>query len=221
MTKTTGARTSPSKPAGEIRRRLPAAARRRQIAEVALDLIAENGVIGTSAAGIAAAAGVSEAALYHHFGSRKKVLEAALDLVFEELRREVLAPTGANAIERLRRIDDVHSRAIAGQKRIFAALFQFYAAPAKGGLTVEVRERELAMISALASVVETGKAEGVIREDVDPQSTAWMLTAVYWLKDVSRLVDLENMVLSGPSQELLHGIIASIATDGDGGRARG
>ncbi len=209
-----------TRPKREIKRRLPAEMRRRQIAEVALDLIAENGIVGTSAEAVAAAAGVSEAAVYHHFGSRKKLLEAALDLVFEELRREVLAPTDENAIERLKRVHQVHSRAIAAQKRIFAALFQFYVAPPRGGLTNEVKEREIAMISNIASVIEKGKSEGTIREDVDSQSTAWKLTAVFWLKDVSRMMDLEDVVLAGPSDELFQEVMAGIVSSGTGDRPR-
>ena len=203
----------PTTPKREVRRRLPAAMRRRQIAEVTLDLIAENGVAGTSAIAIAAAAGVSEADIYHHFGNRKNVLEAALDLAFEGLVRAWTVPTRENAIDLVRRLDKDHSWAITNNRRIFAARFQFSVAPPKCGMTLEVKKRELSVISAIASVIDKGKREGLFREDVDSYNTAWKLTAVFWLKDVSHLVDLENVVLSGPSGELLEDVIASILTD--------
>ena len=206
-----------NKPIRNVKRRLPAEMRRRQIADVAIDQIVQNGVVATSAVQIAAAAGVSEAALYHHFGSRKKVLEAALDLIYEELSREVSAPIGANALEQLRRIDQSHERAISGEKRIFAALFQFYVAPPNGGMTLEVREHALSLASAIASVVERGKIEGVIREDVDSQSTAWKLTSVYWFRDVSRLLGLDTAVVSGTARELLENTLAGIAVGKDSG----
>jgi TetR/AcrR family transcriptional regulator, cholesterol catabolism regulator len=194
--------------------------RRRQIAEVTLDLIAENGVAGTSAVAIAAAAGVSEAAFYHHFGNRKNVLRAALDLAFEGILRTWTVPAQENAIDLLRRLDKDHSLAIAARGRDFAARFQFIVAPATCGMTLEVKKRELVVISAIASVIDKGKREGLFREEVDSYNTAWKLTAIFWLKDVSHLIDLENVVLAGPSGELLEDVIASIVTDSARGALR-
>ena len=205
----------------KIKRRLPAEVRKRQIAEVAIDEIMENGVVATSAVKIAAAAGVSEAALYHHFGNRKKILEAALDLIYEELSREVFTPTGGNALDQLRRIDQAHERAIAaGEKRIFAALFQFYVAPPNGGMTAEVRGHALSLMAGIVAVIERGKAEGVLRADADSESTAWKLTAIYWYRDVSRLLGLDTSMVTGTARDLLQDVLDGIAADGNGGASR-
>ena len=53
------------------------AARREQITNLAIDLIAEHGYAGTSLAKIAEAAGLSNAAVLYHFGSKNAVLESA------------------------------------------------------------------------------------------------------------------------------------------------
>lgn len=65
------------------------AARRDQITALAIDLIAQHGYAGTSLAKIAAAAGVSNAAVLYHFGSKNAVLEAAYAKVIGELGETV------------------------------------------------------------------------------------------------------------------------------------
>ncbi len=55
----------------ELRKRLPAARRRSQLLEVALDRFAANGFHRTSMEEIADAAGVTKSVLYQHFGSKQ------------------------------------------------------------------------------------------------------------------------------------------------------
>jgi len=65
------------------------AARREQITTLAIDLIAQHGYAGTSLAKIAEAAGLSNAAVLYHFGSKKAVLESAYTKVIGELVESV------------------------------------------------------------------------------------------------------------------------------------
>lgn len=51
---------------------------RREILDAALDLFAAGGYFGTSMRQIASAVGVRESALYHHFPSKKAILEGLL-----------------------------------------------------------------------------------------------------------------------------------------------
>jgi AcrR family transcriptional regulator len=61
--------------------RLPAARRRRQLLEVALDVFAANGFHATSMDDVAVAAGVTKPVLYQHFGSKRQLyLELLLDV---------------------------------------------------------------------------------------------------------------------------------------------
>ena len=54
--------------------RMTATARKRQIVEVALDLIAKHGLQGVTMSRIAAGAGIRQASLYSHFQSRHEIL---------------------------------------------------------------------------------------------------------------------------------------------------
>jgi AcrR family transcriptional regulator len=69
----------------ELRQRLPAAHRRRQLLEVALERFAVEGFHGTSMEEIADAAGVTKPVLYQHFGSKRTLYLELLETVGEEL----------------------------------------------------------------------------------------------------------------------------------------
>lgn len=75
--------------------RMPAAARRRQLLDVALTAFAEHGYHGTSMNGVAEAAGVTKPVLYQHFGSKRELFLEVLSDVAAGMRRTVRAATSA------------------------------------------------------------------------------------------------------------------------------
>ena len=74
-------RAVPPKPTEAAARppRMPGEDRRRQLLRVAVESFARNGFSGTKTKDIAAAAGVSEAILFRHFGSKEDLYHAILD----------------------------------------------------------------------------------------------------------------------------------------------
>jgi AcrR family transcriptional regulator len=99
--------------------------RKRQIAESALDLLATDGVQGATNARIAQAAGITAAAMYRHFDDRNQVLLAALDSLYERIRRLVLdSSQEPNVLERLRAIGHVHSDLISSEQGTFVYPFR-------------------------------------------------------------------------------------------------
>ncbi len=63
--------------------------RREQLIDVTIDLIAANGHQGTSLAGIAAAAGITKAAVLYHFTAKDALVRAAHETVLAALDRAV------------------------------------------------------------------------------------------------------------------------------------
>jgi AcrR family transcriptional regulator len=68
--------------------RQPTEVRRRQIAEAALEIISRDGLGRFTTAAIAAEIGVSEGALFRHFGSKTEIVTAAVEVI-EELLGEI------------------------------------------------------------------------------------------------------------------------------------
>jgi AcrR family transcriptional regulator len=77
------------------RRRLPAARRRRQLIDVALETFARNGLEATTMDDIASAAGVTKPLLYQHFRSKRALFLELLGDVAQELLQEITAATSA------------------------------------------------------------------------------------------------------------------------------
>ena len=80
--------------------RLPAALRRRQLLEVAIEVFAGRGFHATSMNDIAEAAGVTKPVLYQHFSSKRELHLAALHDVGDRLRQTIEKVTAEAASPR-------------------------------------------------------------------------------------------------------------------------
>jgi AcrR family transcriptional regulator len=97
----------------ELRQRLPAAVRRLQLLDVALDRFAANGYHGTSMEEIADTAGVTKPVLYQHFGSKRTLYLELIETVGQELMHRVADYVAAES--------DPQQKVLAG----FRAYFEF------------------------------------------------------------------------------------------------
>lgn len=75
--------------------RLPAAERRRQLLDVALEVFAAKGFHETSMNDVAEAAGVTKPVLYQHFDSKKALHSELVDEIGARLEREIWAAASA------------------------------------------------------------------------------------------------------------------------------
>ena len=80
--------------------RLPAARRRKQLLDVALQVFAERGFHPTSMNDLAEAAGVTKPVLYQHFGSKRELYLELLDDVGSRLREAIDKATSEAATPR-------------------------------------------------------------------------------------------------------------------------
>jgi AcrR family transcriptional regulator len=111
---------STPRPLSELRQRLPAAARRNQLLDVALDRFAETGYHGTSMEDIAEAAGVTKPVLYQHFPSKRRLYGELLDSMGNQLVASVADRAGAET--------NPYQQVLAG----FGAYFEFVCARPSG-----------------------------------------------------------------------------------------
>jgi AcrR family transcriptional regulator len=190
--------------------RMTAAERKKQIVEATAAIVAEYGVHGATTARIAAASGIAEKTLYSHFPSRRDILIAAMDSIFERARDAFRSRTETNALEELRAAARRHWPS--GQEFVHP-LFEFFAAPPEAGLREELRIRHQASVDFLVDIVEEGKAQGVIRSDVDSEQTAWEYFGVYWAEDVAYMIGFDEFASSGRSTIMLERILRDISAE--------
>jgi AcrR family transcriptional regulator len=188
-------------------RRMTGAERKKRIVEATVDIVARHGVQGATTARIAAAAGISEKSLYSYFASRRDILIAALDSVFERSRRGFLHRTKVDALEQLRESARLHWPS---EPDFVYPLFEFFAAPAEAGLREELRVRHQTSVELLAGIVEEGKAQGTIRADADSEQTAWEIMGVYWAEDLAYMLGFDEFASSGRSTIMLERILREI-----------
>ena len=176
--------------------RMTAAARKRQIVEVALDLIAKHGLQGVTMSRIAAGAGIRQASLYSHFASRHEILLAALDVIYERIYASRMTRSNENTLERLREICDHHVELWAGQgERHHAQLLLEFVAGAPGeGLRETLASKHLETLNEFVNIVERGKKEGKIPGHVNSEQVAWFITGFAFAGDVSQTMGFKHFL---------------------------
>ena len=198
------------------------AERQKEIAEATLKLVATYGVDGTTVSRIAAAVGLSRAALYKHFPNRDAVLLAAMDLMVERSPSWISQTFGDDVFSHLIDMGDKHASWAASEFDAFIhPMFQFAAASGEGKVVGGLGERQSMFVRALADLVEEGKREGSIRKDVDSRDLGWALLMFAWAEDVARLMGADELINSGASKRVFGRMLgdirasASDASEGD------
>jgi AcrR family transcriptional regulator len=202
---------------------MTAEARKRQIVEVTLDLIAKHGLRGATMSRIAAGVGIRQASLYTHFESRRAILLAALDVVYEKIRASRETPTTENSLERLRQMCDHHLElwATQGERHHAHQLLEFISGARSEGLREILAEKHLASIEQFAQVVRDGQKEGKIPDYVDPEQVAWLITGWAFAGDVAHLMGFKTFLEPNVSVHWLDVIFASFLAGPEGSSGAG
>jgi AcrR family transcriptional regulator len=191
--------------------KMTGAERKRVIIEATLAVIAEHGVQDATTARIAQAAGISEKTLYVYFPSRRDILIAALDIVWDRSRKNFAERTEANALDHLRTAAGRHWPASPG---FVYPLYEFFAAPPGAGLREELKTRHQGSIDLLIEIIEDGKTQGSIRQEVDSEQIAWEFMSVYWAEDIAYMLGFHEFGPSGRSAKMVERILRDISEDG-------
>jgi AcrR family transcriptional regulator len=148
--------------------RKTADSRRREIADAALRVIAEQGLGRFTALAIAREVGVSDAALFRHFQTKEEIVLAAIERV-EEILFAGFPPAGRDALERLgnffrQRVAVIEESP--GVARLVASDSLSQAAPAEGTARVaEFRRRSVRFVRAC--LMEASR-EGLLADGIEP-----------------------------------------------------
>lgn len=189
---------------------------RERIVDVALKFIARNGARGTSLSGIASEAGVSQAGLLYHFGTKEKLLNAVLDR-HESYNEAWMWASGPDPGLKIFPIIADHVAGWPSQPQD-AGLYHLVGmhtvmVAENVGDEAELHPRLMSgyriTIDRIRATLRAAQQRGEMRDDVDPElkameiiafvnglSTAWLLnpaipareTAAQWASEQSRLL---------------------------------
>ena len=170
------------------------AEKKQQIVEATLETVAEHGVRGATTTQIAKRVGLTHPALYAYFPSRRAILLAALDTVFERIYALHMMSDTEDAVERLRKVMRYHNSALVPSEELGNVIqrrIQFVVAPPSEGLAEAMKAHELRAARQIADMIELGKRQGTIKQSVDSDKAAWMFVGCIWAEDTAFLADIE------------------------------
>ena len=197
-------------------KRMAAAERREQIIKVTLRVVARHGVQDATNARIAKAAGISEKMLYVHFGSRKKLLIAALNAAFDQAASVLDAGDETNAVDRLRAAGRAKwgtlTRAKDGNGFVYP-LYEFLATPPEAGFRDHVLAKQQAVLDRFTEIIEQGIQDGTVRPDVDSTQVAWELLAIFMSQDLWYLSGFDESKSTGRSAVMLERLLRDSSVD--------
>jgi AcrR family transcriptional regulator len=175
------------------RRRLRSEDRKRQIVEVTLRIIAEYGVKGTTVTRIGDTVGIVHSGLYAHFANREEILLAALDAIFEEIFEIHRSSAREDAVEYLREIMRRHTTALTPnvESSYTLPLFQFIAASSDRAIGEALEKKQIEANREIAGIIDKAKRQGTVKQSVDSEEAAWMLTACAWAEETAYLAGID------------------------------
>ncbi|MGI9433129.1 MAG: TetR/AcrR family transcriptional regulator [Myxococcota bacterium] len=168
---------------------------RTRILEAARALFGEHGSGEVTMAEVAAAAGVSRATVFNHYGSKHALVEAVTGAVFEGyegILENAVAARKTPVPVLVRELFELMGRGIESDKRFYRTVFREIARVnlglEEGGLAQQARERA---IDQLTHLLTRGQARGELLTTLDVQDLAVAFdslvfgTISHWLYDDS------------------------------------
>lgn len=155
--------------------------RQQQIIDAAAILIFKHGSEHLTVKRIAAEVGISEAAIYRHFKSKRSIISFLLTHIEEALLRDISSETLTNepvTLEIIEKIVGTHFSMISMRKGIS---FQVIAEIISLGDKKLNKQASLTIdkyISRLKELLTDGVRDGAVRPDIDLQSSATLLFAL-------------------------------------------
>ena len=175
-------------------RRQYASAQREHILDAAAGVFTERGYERATTKAIAAAAELSEGALYHHFSSKRELLMGVLARVIGAVQVDRGAAAGADLHERYRRAINVRVRGAHPQMRTFFALLSAILADRE--LAVHVRNELFQPgIDKAERALHATIASGAMRQ-IDVPAAARLVYAIFMgVELLAQMGDEETLAL--------------------------
>lgn len=165
-------------------------ARRRRILSGAIRAFARRNFSATTTAELAATLGLSEAAIYKEFRSKRDLFLAILDEIGQGIRTHGRAqePRGASAAEALAARAFGFLDYLATHLDEARILYQAVSEVSDARIRRKLREIYATHARDLEDILERGKREGLFREDFDSAELAWAFLSTEQAFVFSRLL---------------------------------
>ncbi|MCG8512586.1 MAG: TetR/AcrR family transcriptional regulator [Halanaerobiales bacterium] len=148
-------------------RRLTSLQRRKEILDIALEIIFNQGFSNLTIKNIAEKIKLTEAAIYRHFKSKKEIIECLVDLVFK--KNQIDDPVGDPAAL-LKEIMFKRIEQFKKEPRMTAITFQEEIFSEYPDIRDKFKQQWKTNEGILLKIIERGQKEGFFSPDVNPKS---------------------------------------------------
>lgn len=148
-------------------RRLTSLQRRKEILDIALEIIFNQGFYNLTIKNIAEKIKLTEAAIYRHFKSKKEIIECLVDLVFKknQIDDPIGDPTALLKEIMFKRIEQFKK-----EPRMTAITFQEEIFSEYPDIRDKFKQQGKTNEGILLKIIERGQKEGFFSSDVNPES---------------------------------------------------
>mgnify|MGYP002725879658 CR=1 FL=1 len=168
----------------------PADVRRLQLFTAAVEVCAEKGYAATRVDDIAAEAGLSKGALYHHFKSKQDLFTQLFEDMIVEMERETLQALEAmdSAVDAFRLLNATYAELVEVHPNMIRGMLDYYMSNYRDD---EVREMFIGLYdrptSAICKMIQHGQDQGEFDDSYDANELTWT-----WLTAGDGLVFLHS-----------------------------
>jgi len=151
--------------------------RRKQIIDAAREIIVKHGSENITIRRIAKSVGISEAAIYRHFKSKREILSFLIATMDETLEEEITQNTanGHSVLQSLYLIISQHISAIEQRRGIYFQVFAEIISLGDKKLNRQTAEVIDIYIRRLSELISKGIETGEMKKGLDPQTAATVL----------------------------------------------
>jgi AcrR family transcriptional regulator len=147
---------------------------RERILVAAIRAFSEVGYTGTTTAGIARAAGVTQPLVHHHFGSKEGLWRAAMDELFSSVPRLIAPAAETSPPERVITIVERFVRFVAAHPEVTRIIAREGAAPSPR-LDYLLKRYLHAPFREVVDMVHAARRAGVVAPDVRPELLLFLI----------------------------------------------
>ena len=174
--------------------------------------MAEYGVPEATIARIAKAADVSEGTLYVYFASRKEMLLAALESILGEMYRLIDGSDGADALARLRNIEEAHSKQMSAERGPAGlSVVRVHRRRAAGRHPRRRRRHPQERLPAPQEDHRGRQGQGHHPGRRRPDRLAWGFYTVLWAENIACMMGMREYLDEGHSAHIMNLILNDAA----------
>lgn len=196
----------------KIKKRLSAEERRKQILRSAVRVFAQSNYRAARVADIAAETGISEAAIYKYFPSKKAIFLEILTYMSERIiilwEREY--ETEPDALKALRAMGKTYYERMIKHPEELKVHFQAVSEVNDSDIAERLRFDHERYVQFITKVLEKGVRQGTIRNDRDIYTMAWIVNGIGILMNVVKLLSFDTVFNEAMITQIIDHLIESV-----------